>query len=185
LGIVAVHMATNDQVNQISDGAILSSCKTAQVNERAVAEADLHAVRTLGVVGHQISTPEVVAGGKAHAVVTSEGEADTGMRGGDGASPTGPEASGVREPEASAVIVAGRVGIELPTAENPCEQGPEPLSYWIGLALLGLGDNSMEPPLRDPLFRNPRLSGHGNPPDGAGWGLHLNQLPSDKTDPHD
>jgi hypothetical protein len=151
-------MATNDQVNQISDGAILSSCKTAQVNERAVAEADLHAVRTLGVVGHQISSPKEQAGAKACAGIAAEGE--------DGH--------------------PGRMLEEsLATAENPCEQGPEPLSYWIGLALLGLGDNSMEPPLRDPLFRNPRLSGHGNPPDGAGWGLHLNQLPSDKTDPHD
>jgi hypothetical protein len=146
-------MATNDQVNEISNRAVLSSCEAAQVNERAVGEADLHAVGALGVVGHQISTPEVVAGGKAHAVVTSEGEADTGMRGG-----------------------------VLATAENPCEQGPEPLSYWIGLALLGLGDNSMQPPLRDPLFLDPRFSGHGNSPLGAGLLLRKDQTDSDCPD---
>jgi hypothetical protein len=73
-------MATNDQVNQISDGAILSSCESAQVNERAVGETDLHAVRALGVVGHQISSPEAVAGAKACAGIAPEGEAGTQER---------------------------------------------------------------------------------------------------------
>jgi hypothetical protein len=148
-------MATNDQVNQISDGAILSSCKTAQVNERAVAEADLHAVRTLGVVGHQISSPKEQAGAKACAGIAAEGE--------DGH--------------------PGRMLEEsLATAENPCEQGPEPLSYWIGLALLGLADNSMQPPLGNPLFLDAGLSGHGNSPLGAGLLLRKDQTDSDCSD---
>jgi hypothetical protein len=51
--VIAVQMTTNDHMHHVSDLPVLASGETAQVNERPIREADLHAVLTLGAVGHQ------------------------------------------------------------------------------------------------------------------------------------
>lgn len=138
--IVAVHMATNDQVNEISDGPVLSSRKAAEVNKGAIAEADLYAIGPLRVVGGHHASVEVA--------------------------PPANEPLAENAPETSlGGINTDAEGLGLATAENPSEQGPEPLSYWIGLALRELCYNSVELPLGSALFGDAGLCRH-SPMDG-------------------
>jgi hypothetical protein len=71
-----------------------------------------------------------------------EGEADTGMRGG---------------------VLATSESLSHDEGDHSCQ----PASYFALLALLGLGDNSMEPPLRDTFLSDARLC-HVNGPSDAG-----------------
>jgi hypothetical protein len=93
-----------------------------------------------------LTSEEVAAKGeaaaKAHAVVTSEGEADTGMRGG---------------------VLATSESLSHDEGDDSCK----PASYFALLALLGLADNSMQPPLRDTFLSDARLC-HVNGPSDAG-----------------
>jgi hypothetical protein len=147
-------MATNDQVNQISDGAILSSRESAQVNERAVGETDLHAIGALGVVGHQISSPEAIAGAKACAGIAPEGEAGTQER----------------MPEEFLTTSANLV-------EDDGDHSCKPVGRFALRALAAIY-NRMQPPLSDPPLLDSGFA-HVNGPSGAGLLLRNCQTDSD------
>lgn len=137
--IVAVHMTTHHQVNEISNGAILPSRHAAEVDKRAVAETDLHAVGALDVVGHGQEEESPVAGANARANI--------------GVAP-------INTPREEGDLSASKDA--TPDARD---KGCQPIGFWLRLALAG---DNMQTPLSNTLFADAGFSGHSPPGAGMG-----------------
>ena len=101
-------MTANDQMNELSNGAVLTRGFTAEVDKKPVAETDLHAVDSLDVVGHEGQEEKSPVAGARRTLDRASPEEEVAVRSVLEAIADQPRAEGSNPPGESGLQPVGR-----------------------------------------------------------------------------